>query len=197
MIKHLYEKASGVGSMDVDDGRQNSDDYFKFPSGPRDVIQYDDTDDVQHFFGPSGNEKQTDDFSPDKKFKRLLKQRVFVTEAQKHIVASSKVVDDVLAIHQNRDDFDEGDLIDRIYFNDSYELKMIPIEDIVSPWHADEFKVDDYVKRIGDKGDYPPIVVDAERNGTYEIIDGTHRYEALKLLGRKVVKAYAGVKDEL
>ena len=51
------------------------------------------------------------------------------------------------------------------------------------------------VKQIGDGGNYPPLVLSPEWNGTHEIIDGSHRFEALKLLGRKVVKAYVAVKE--
>ena len=177
----LAEKASGVGSMDGDPARQNSDDYFAFPSSTHDVIQYDDTEDHQTAFSNLGSGQQ----------KKKLKKKIYMKEAQR--VTGEYVLQCVQAIHYKPSDFGEGDLADRIMYYGTYELKMIPIDSVKYNFDMDEDMVDEYAKKIGNKGDYPPIVVEPEWNGTYEIVDGTHRTEALKQLGRQVVKAYVPV----
>jgi hypothetical protein len=105
-------------------------------------------------------------------------------------VSSDEVEAMVVDIHHNKEDFDEGNLIDRIYEYDVYEERNIPIENITSPWEVDEALVDEYVKKGSEN--MPPIVVDSD----YDIVDGTHRFEAAKRLGLETIKAYIGVENE-
>jgi hypothetical protein len=105
-------------------------------------------------------------------------------------VSSDKVEAMVVDIHHNKEDFDEGNLIDRIYEYDVYEERNIPIENITSPWEVDEALVDEYIKKGSEN--MPPIVIDSD----YDIIDGTHRFAAVKRLGLETIKAYIGVENE-
>ena len=105
-------------------------------------------------------------------------------------VSSSDVYTLTKEIHRDEADFDEGDLGDRIYKYDIYEGRDVPIENIISPWHFDDDLVDEYVE-VGSTN-MPPIVIDHD----YEIIDGTHRFEAAKRLGLETIKAYVGVENE-
>jgi len=104
--------------------------------------------------------------------------------------ASSDVYELVRDIHHNEDDFYDGNLGDRIYEYDVYEERDVPIKEVISPWDVDEVKVDEYVE-MGSKN-IPHIVIDHD----YEIIDGTHRFEAAKELGLETIKAYVGVENE-
>jgi len=75
----------------------------------------------------------------------------------------------------------------------SFELKMIPVEDLIIP-EIQRTLSKILVQRLNiaiDKvGFLDPIkVVKNEENGKYEVIDGQHRYEAAVLLGYKEIPA--------
>ena len=72
--KRIYEVIRGVEN----DGRQNSDDYFKIPTNPRDNISYDDTIDKEYFFNYRSKAKQADDFNIDKNYKLQKKKKRFI-----------------------------------------------------------------------------------------------------------------------
>lgn len=101
------------------------------------------------------------------------------------------IYDYVFSIHHNEVDFDEGDIGDRIYKYDEYELKTISLSKLnLEEWYADDGMVDEYAE----KGtDIPPIVLGI-KNRKYTIIDGVHRANAAKKLGMNEIKAWVGVK---
>ena len=106
-------------------------------------------------------------------------------------MSSDDIVNWVMKHHYKPEDFDEGNLIQRIQEYDLYKLEMIPIEKIdPDEWYTDSEQVEDYEIEIKEKPDYPPIIVDKD----YTIIDGTHRAKAIKNLGYKSIKAYVPVK---
>ena len=106
-------------------------------------------------------------------------------------VSATEVETLVRGHHHNEEDFQEGDLTERIEEHGPYELKKdVPIKSIISPRAVDETMVDEYVK-LGLQA-VPPIVVASN----YEVIDGTHRFEAVKRLGGETIEAYVGVDNE-
>lgn len=94
-------------------------------------------------------------------------------------------------MHRNPEDFDEGDIAQRLDEYDQYKLKEVPIKDLnLNEWDVRDYLVKDFIKKIKEHPDYPPIVVSHDMS----IIDGIHRVNALAKLGHKKVKAYVGVK---
>jgi predicted nucleotidyltransferase len=88
-------------------------------------------------------------------------------------------------------DMEDTDIHDRVYKFNYFLLNKLNISDI----DTDEFTIDDdtvneYVKLLNENdNNYPPIVYDSEYN---QIIDGTHRCQALIKKGIKTVWAYVG-----
>jgi tRNA nucleotidyltransferase/poly(A) polymerase len=122
-----------------------------------------------------------------------------------------KIYNEVQRLHSREEDFYEGDIEQRIDQFREYELQEIPFELVYAPYSFDPNMVWDYALQINeydamchpDRGDidnadpicditnpYPPIVVtnlyapdpSEPENKRHLIIDGTHRYEAIKLL---------------
>lgn len=105
------------------------------------------------------------------------------------IVDSRTVLDMVQDIHGRPEDFDEGDLVHRINKFDTYEKTVMDIDDLnLDEWEVDEDFVEELSKRIEKEG-YYPIVYDPDDGS---IIDGTHRANALSLIGKTKIKAYVG-----
>lgn len=107
-------------------------------------------------------------------------------------IPSNEVIDHVMSIHSNVEDFDEGDLLERILRHDYYEYKIMNIEDIdgYDDFQIDYDVVDEYIEMYENgKTDYPPIVLD---DNNY-IIDGTHRINALIEMGIKTIKALVAI----
>ena len=105
------------------------------------------------------------------------------------VVDSRTVLDMVQDIHGRPEDFDEGDLIHRINKFDTYEKTVMDIDDLnLDEWEVDEDFVEELSKRIEKEG-YYPIVYDPDDGS---IIDGTHRANALNLIGKTKIKAYVG-----
>ena len=105
------------------------------------------------------------------------------------VVDSRTVLDMVQDIHGRPEDFDEGDLIHRINKFDTYEKTVMDIDDLnLDEWEVDEDFVEELSKRIEKEG-YYPIVYDPDDGS---IIDGTHRANALNLIGKPKIKAYVG-----
>lgn len=88
----------------------------------------------------------------------------------------------VKSIHPRHEDFEDGDLQERIYRYKSYVAKTVNIDDIDSPYYSD---IED--EKLPKK--YNPIVL------THDliIIDGTHRYDMAKNTGINTIKAYVGI----
>jgi len=103
-----------------------------------------------------------------------------------------ELVDDILSVHHEPDDFEEGDIVQRIEEYYSYTLKEINIKDLdLDEWDIDNELVDKIRKEIeNNNGNYPPIIVSPAPY--FSIIDGTHRANAVNKLGYKKIKAYVG-----
>ena len=122
-----------------------------------------------------------------------------------------KIYNEVQRLHSREEDFYEGNIEQRIDQFREYELQEIPFELVYAPYSFDPNMVWDYALQINeydvmchpDRGDidnadpicditnpYPPIVItnlyapdpSEPDNKRHLIIDGTHRYEAIKLL---------------
>lgn len=101
----------------------------------------------------------------------------------------------VQKLHRNKEDFYDGNLGERLGKYKMYQLLEIPINKIkIDQWQIDDDKVSEYVSLYEKNKKYPPIVLKPIRGGSYEIIDGTHRVNALDELGYKYVDAYVGIK---
>ena len=115
-----------------------------------------------------------------KTFKQFL-------ENKEQIISSDELVEMVKRLHLNNEDFEQGDLEDRIRKHDLYKLVDADASDINEDmWNSDDDIVDDYQKRLEKEHNYPPIILDDDNT----IIDGTHRAKALKNLGHKTIKAW-------
>lgn len=108
-------------------------------------------------------------------------------------ISPAQILSEVQDIHYEPNDFEDGDIADRIWGSDYYLLQEVPME-MLDPdqWETENWRVEKIALEIIDsKFEYPPIVVRLDHN-MYEIIDGTHRVKALLWLGVVVVKAYVG-----
>lgn len=106
-------------------------------------------------------------------------------------IESSLILDFVMSIHKKEEDWEEGDLEDRISSYEYYQVLDVDIDNI----DLDEFLVDeDYVSDVvgfikNSNYNYNSPVLDAD----YGIIDGIHRLNALYEMGYKKVKVYKGI----
>jgi len=97
-------------------------------------------------------------------------------------------------IHSNSEDFEEGDLAERISEFSSYIVKEIPIKDIdINEFYIDEDVVEEYEEEYKIHRSYPIIVLGEKWNSTWGIIDGTHRVNALNNLGLETVICFVPV----
>lgn len=114
----------------------------------------------------------------------------------KSVITSDELIDIVYDIHRDPDDFydteDFSGLQTIINKYDLYSLKDININDIPKQ-HTNYSKdrVMDYIEMYKRNVNYPPIVYDSDLG---LIIDGIHRFEALKRLGEKTILAFVGLK---
>lgn len=93
-------------------------------------------------------------------------------------------------IHDYEESFIDGDLGDRIEEYSKYKLMNIQLSKI----DLDDFYLDDdemlhYVELYKKYKTYPPIVLDSK----YDIIDGNHRANALKHIGKDKILAFVGI----
>lgn len=127
--------------------------------------------------------------TPDKYIYREFNMKISDVLIENTIVDARHVLDYVSSHHGRPEDFDEGDLVDRINKFDTYEKKVIDIGDLdLDEWEVDEDYVEDLMIKIKKDG-YEPIVFDPDENS---IIDGIHRSNALNNLGYTKIKAYVG-----
>ena len=114
------------------------------------------------------------------------------------VYSSDVIHSEVQNLHRNEEDFDEGDISDRIYEFSEYEVAELPIEKIsMNDYEIDDDKVEEYVEMYKKTKTYPPIVLGYydERWG-YDIIDGTHRANALKNCGLKTIISFVGLNEK-
>ncbi len=113
---------------------------------------------------------------------------------QQNIKSSDEIIDIVYDIHRIPSDFEDDDdfsgLATTIRKYDNYKLEEIDISDI-GKHHIkfDHKRVEKIMSEIQQNPNYPPIVYDKDID---LIIDGVHRFEALKLLGVKKIKTWVG-----
>ena len=63
-------------------------------------------------------------------------------------------------------------------------------------YQLDEDDVEEYIEMFKKKGFYPPIVLGKKSYGYYNIIDGTHRANALRKIGLKSIICFVGLKKK-
>ena len=107
------------------------------------------------------------------------------------ILENYDVLDYVTSFH-SRDDFDDSDFYERIMEFDHFKYEIVDIEKIdLDSFYVDEEIINEYIKDFKESGTYPPPVL----KNDLEIIDGTHRLNALYELGIKKVRCYIGYKE--
>jgi hypothetical protein len=107
-----------------------------------------------------------------------------------NIVTSKEVLDYVKSKHRDLDDFEIGDLEEKILKYPNYKLLNVPISNIETP--DKEINEDDvriFQNLYSKTGQYPPIILDKQLN----IIDGLYRLAAVKRSGDVSIKAYVGI----
>jgi len=93
--------------------------------------------------------------------------------------------------------FWEGDLGDRIEKYPYYIVKEIPIENIgMDEYQLDEVDMNEYIDMFNEKGSYPPIVLGKKTYSYYNIIDGTHRANALREIDLKSIFCFVSMRKK-
>jgi hypothetical protein len=111
-------------------------------------------------------------------------------------ICSSDLIEESMSIHHTPEDFEEGDVADRISAHDVWELKEIELKKIPEqPYGVSEWRV----KRISDEMSsndhcYPPIIYDEDNS---DVIDGNHRLSAAIKLGFSKIMAYVPKKSHI
>lgn len=89
---------------------------------------------------------------------------------------------------------EDGDLSERIFSCDTYSLSTISLTDLdPDEWAVDDYKVAEYLNL--DIALMPPIVVHLYKNGSYSIVDGTHRVNVALKQKKTTILAYVGQKS--
>lgn len=102
-------------------------------------------------------------------------------------ITADDAVDDAIGLHHTPDDFEDGDIAQRIYAFKSYTLTRIPLGQIDNDeYYYDEEDVAMFAAR---ETPFPPILYDPVKKS---IIDGTHRVNAAILRGDTHILAYVG-----
>jgi hypothetical protein len=96
--------------------------------------------------------------------------------------------DHVVSLHKNSDDFENGDLSDRIYKYPYYILEDVLLSELdEEEFYIDEDKVNSMCL---ENTPIPPIVLTDYKS----IIDGSHRIKVAKIQQKKTIQAYIGQK---
>lgn len=104
--------------------------------------------------------------------------------------SAEEILELVLSIHKNKEDFLEGDLEERIFKASSYELTTVCPQLIEQEWNINEEVVEKYSEL--DPKTCPPVIILKYSADNYSIVDGSHRIEAFKKLGITTIPAYIG-----
>lgn len=100
----------------------------------------------------------------------------------------------VRSIHDDEDDFNDGDLLERIHSFSKYTLMTLQTESIPhGQWSISDDLAEEYAQRILRGEEMPPIVI--QESGMV-IIDGTHRHQAALLAKQPMILAYVGLKRD-
>ena len=131
--------------------------------------------------------------------RRILREELNNTNLSVNIgdvYEESEIYTYIQKLHYKRDyDFWEGDLGERIEKFPYYIVKEVPIEDIeMDEYQLDEDDMEEYIEMFKERGSYPPIVLGKKSYGYYNIIDGTHRANALRELGFDKIICFVGKK---
>src|SRR6056297_2079255 len=105
-------------------------------------------------------------------------------------IPSHEILEYVTSFH-DVEDFDDTDFYERIMIFDYFEFKILDIEEIdLDRFNFDEEIVDEYVEIFKETKKYaPPVLKD-----DLEIIDGTHRLNALNKAEVNKVMCFVGKK---
>ena len=103
---------------------------------------------------------------------------------------AEEILELILSIHRNSEDFVEGDIEERIFKSSFYELTTVCPQLIEQEWSIDDDIVDKYCNL--DPKTCPPIVILKYSDDNYSLIDGSHRVESFKKLGITTIPAYIG-----
>jgi len=111
------------------------------------------------------------------------------------IKTTEEIINLVYDIHRDPNDFyDDDDFVGLqtiLQKYDKYRLEELKINEIGEQYKNFKKKhVLKIMKEIENNPNYPPIIYDKDIN---LIIDGIHRFEALKRLNFKTIKAYVGI----
>lgn len=122
---------------------------------------------------------------------------IVMTSSIGDIISESDVYQYVQKIHNNYDDFIEGNLGERIERFSKYKVALIDIDNIVTDeYYLDDDMMNDYIEEYKNNKIYPPIVLGYYDNRWgYDIIDGNHRANALKSIGIKKIKCLVGLNE--
>lgn len=105
------------------------------------------------------------------------------------------------AHHHTHDDFEDGDIEERIEAHPRYFLRIIPIDEIhIEGFYHDMEHTEEFVRKFYERADsgepfdgmMPPLV-HANGNGKYVVAEGVHRLNFLKALGLKAAYCYTNL----
>ena len=139
------------------------------------------------------------DMNLQESIRRILREESNYTNTNVNIgdiYEESDIYQYIQKLHYKRDyDFWEGNLGERIEKFPYYDVKEIPIKDIeMDEYQLDEDDIEEYIEMFKKRGSYPPIVLGKKSYGYYNIIDGTHRANALRELGFDKIICFVGKK---
>jgi hypothetical protein len=128
--------------------------------------------------------------------RKILKESFTDTEIKiGDVYSESDIYPYIQKLHRNEEDFYEGDIGERIERFPNYVVAKVPINKInMDEYYIDDDYVNEYVDKFKETKSYPPIVLGYyDNNWGYDIIDGTHRANALRKLGLKSIICFVGI----
>lgn len=102
----------------------------------------------------------------------------------------SELLEIAKSIHRKNEDFQSGDLEERIMKVEWYYLTTVNPIMIDQEWKVDEEKVEEYADL--DPAKAPPIILYKYGNEHYSVVDGQHRIESFKRNKVYSTLAYVG-----
>ena len=108
-------------------------------------------------------------------------------------LSSDELYNEMHKILSHHEEDSDSDLHERISSCDSYSLKTISLSDLdPNEWNVYEDIVEQYLALDIDK--MPPIIVHLYKDGSYSIVDGTHRVNVALKRKKTSILAYVGQK---